>query len=46
MHIALAVAANEIDVDIKDMCAFAFLVLGQRDQAVPVFGIQEIPHLP
>ena len=44
MHIALAIAANEINVHVQHVSALAFLVLGQQNKAVPIFHVQKIAH--
>ena len=45
MHILFAVAAHEVDVHVQDMCTLALLFLSQSNQAIPVFGVQQIAHL-
>ena len=44
VHVFLAVASDEVNVDVEDVRAFAFLLFGQKHQAVPVFGIKQVPH--
>ena len=44
MHVGDAVTPHEIDVDIKNVRAFALLIFGQRDKPVPVFGVQQVAH--
>ena len=46
VHVVLAVAPDEINVDVKHVRAFAFLFPRERYQAVPVFGIQQVAHPP
>ena len=45
MHVGDAVAANEIDVDIENVRAFTFLFFAERDESIPIFGVQQIAHL-
>ncbi len=45
MHIRHAVAADEIDVDVKDVRTFLLLRLRQVDEPVPVLGLQQVAHL-
>ncbi len=44
VHVSFAVAADKIHVDVEDVRAFTLLLFRQRDQAVPVFGVQQIAH--
>ena len=45
VHIRNAVASDEIDVDIEDVCTFFFLRFGEIDQPVPILSIEQITHL-
>jgi len=45
VHVFDAVTSDEIHVHIQHVRAFAFLFPGEGNQAVPVFGIQQIAHL-
>ena len=44
VHIFHAIAANEINVHIEDVRALAFLLAGQRYQAVPILGVEQVAH--
>ena len=45
MHVAHAVAADEVDVDVEDVRALALLLARERDEAVPVLRVQQVAHL-
>jgi hypothetical protein len=45
VHVGDAIAADVIDVDVKNVRAFALLFLAKRDEAVPVFRVEQIAHL-
>ena len=45
MHVSFAVAADKIDVDVEDVRTLALLFFRERDEAVPVFGVQKVAHL-
>ena len=45
MHIGDAVSADEIDVDVEDVCTFAFLRFCKRHEAIPIFCFEQVAHL-
>ena len=45
VHIFLAITPHEINIDVEHVRAFAFLFARERDEAVPVFGVQQVAHL-
>ena len=45
MHVLLAIAADVVDVDIKHVSIFFDLAPGNRHQAIPVFGVEQLAHL-
>src|SRR5262245_16177430 len=45
MHVSHAVSTYEINVEVENVCAFAFLFLAERDETVPVFGVKQVTHL-
>ena len=46
LHVADAIAADVIDAHIEDVNAFAFLLAGHLDEAVPVFLFEQLLELP